>query len=326
MKNLVKYNHIEYFMPFLFCNDIFIPILDKLLENEINPVKYVYGSPYCKWGTGGRPAIFRLDNLNFIEKYFEKLNNKFNLIPALTFTNLNSKDTLNDEYSNNLLDLAYSFDCSFIVSTEELYTHIKKRYPNAKIHCSILQPMTKFIEEKNFDETKFYNEMLDKYEVVVIRPEYTMENIDKLDKLLSDISRIEVLINQTCHYNCPHHRAHYNFLAELDEIRGDTEKRKKVKYWTDTKCGHEHFSLCPKYTSGYRTVHLTAEHVDRVIQSGVKKLKIQGRSLTFDMLFNELYINFFNNEYSLDELRNSADKICAQMLQSDRKMGLFLNL
>ena len=36
MKKLVKYENIEYFMPFLFCNDLFIPVLQKLLENEKN--------------------------------------------------------------------------------------------------------------------------------------------------------------------------------------------------------------------------------------------------------------------------------------------------
>ncbi len=320
MKNLVRYNNIEYFMPFLFCNDLYIPILDKLLNNEINPIKYVYGSPYCEWGIGARSAIFKLENLNFIKKYFEKLKTKYNLIPALTFTNLNSKDTLNDEYSNNLLDIAYSLDCSFIVSTEELYNHIKSRYPTAKMHCSILQPMTKFIEEKGFDETKFYNEMLEKYEVVVIRPEYTMENIDKLDKLLSDISRVEVLINQNCHYNCPHHRAHYNFLAELDKGK----KREDVKYHTNENS--EEFSLCPKFQEGYRSVYLTNEQVQQVIDLGVKKLKIQGRSLPFNWLYSELYKNFFNNEYLEVEIKNKIDKICAEILQNDRKTALFLNL
>ena len=68
MGNIVKYSNIEYFMPFLFCNDIFIPVLDKLLQDEINPIKYIYGNPHCKWG-GARPAIFKLNNLNLIKNY-----------------------------------------------------------------------------------------------------------------------------------------------------------------------------------------------------------------------------------------------------------------
>ncbi len=320
MNELVKYKNCEYFMPFLFCNDIFVPVLQKLLGSEMSSIKYIYGSPYCEWGIGSRSAIFKLDNLNLIEKYFTKLKNEYNVIPALTFTNLNAKETLNDEYSNNLLDLAYSLNSRFIVAADELYNHIKSRYPNAKIHCSVVMPSTKIIEEKNFDETKFYNKMLDKCEVVVIRPEYTMDNLDKLDKLLSDISRVEVLINQICHYNCPYHREHYNFLAQLDKC----SSRKNVKYHTDDN--PEEFSLCPKFKKGYRSVHLTSQQIEKIVDTGIKKLKIQGRSLLFNQLFDELYENFFNNKYSKEELRSKTDKICAEMIKNDRKTALFLSL
>lgn len=327
MKKLVKYENIEYFMPFLFCNDLFIPVLQKLLENEKNPVKYVYGSPYCKWGVGPRSTILRLQNLNIIDMYFSRLKNIYKVIPALTFTYLEIKDRLNDEYSNNLLDIAYKNDCCIIVSTKELYKHIKTRYPDAKMHCSILAPMTKAVEDKNFDETRFYNEMLDKYEVVVVRPEYVIENIHKLDKLIWDISRIEVLINQYCHFNCPYHRIHYNFFAEIDECNGDIEKIKKVKYYSEEGYGNEHFSLCPKFTEDYRSVHMTEDQVDQVINMGVKKIKIQGRSLLFDALYYELYSNFFNNnEYSEEEIKNKIDNICADMIKQSRKMSLIMNL
>ena len=47
MKKYVKYENVEYFMPFLYCNDIFIPFLHELLKEEHDPIKYVYGSIYC---------------------------------------------------------------------------------------------------------------------------------------------------------------------------------------------------------------------------------------------------------------------------------------
>ncbi|MBQ8887018.1 MAG: hypothetical protein IJY61_04885 [Candidatus Gastranaerophilales bacterium] len=319
MKNLAKYNNIEYFMPFLFCNDLFIPTLYKLFEDEVNPIKYVYGTPFCEWGIGARLSVFRLDNLNFVERYLQKLKTKYNVIPTFTFTNLNAKNKLNDEYSNNLLDIACSLECRIIISTKELYSHIKSRYPNAKIHSSVIIPSTKIVEEKNFDETKFYNKMLDKCEVVVIRPEYVMDNIDKLNNLISDISRVEILINQNCHYNCPHHRTHYNFVEEIEKC----EKIETVKHHTNNN--NEHFSLCPKDSNYYRSVYLTSAQVEKAIEQGVKKIKIQGRSLPFYWLFDELYKNFFNNEYSKEEIRNKIDKICAEIIQNDRKTALFIN-
>ena len=318
MKNLLKYNDVEYFMPFLFGNDIFIPILHKLLENEVNPVKFVYGSPLCEWGVGARFTIFKLDNLNFVEGYFKRLITKYKVTPTLTFTNLNVQDRLNDEYCNNLLDIACSLDCRILVSKDELYNHIKTRYPEAKIHSSVIIPSIKVVEDKTFDETRFYNEMLDKCEVVVIRPEYTLNNIDKLDKLLYDLSRIEVLTNQYCQFDCPHHRAHYRFTEELN--KGIASKN--VKYYTLDN--EEKFSLCPKFSDNHRSVYFTKEQVEKVLEIGVRKIKLQGRASQFYWLYDELYKNIFNNEYSKEEIRNKMDKICAEMLQENMLMALFM--
>ncbi len=314
MKNLARYNNIEYFMPFLFCNDLFIPVLHKLFENDINPIKYVYGAPFCEWGLGTRKSVFKLDNLNFVEKYFEKLKTQYNVTPTLTFTNLNIKDKLNDDYCNKLLDIAYSFDSRFIVSTDELYNHIKSRYPEAKMHSSVVMANFKRAIEKDFNETEFYNRMLDKCEVIVVRPEYIIDNTNNIDKLISDISRIEVLINSDCQYNCPNFREHYKFIEDLDK----DEKLKNKKY------NNQEFSLCPRNGNNYRGVYLTNEQVEKIIELGVKKIKLQGRGLPFSFLFNELYKTFFNNEYSQEELRNRVDKICAEMLQLERKTSLLI--
>lgn len=322
MNKLVRYDNVEYFMPFLFCNDIFIPVLHKLFENQKNPIKYVYGSPYCEWGIGARSAIFKLYNLNTIEAYLKKLKNEYNLIPAFTFTSLNAKDALNDEFSNNLLDIAYSLDSRFIVATEELFNHIKSRYPDAKMHCSVIWPSVKIIEESGFDETKFYNEMLDKCEVVVARPEYIKDNIDKLDKLFSDITRVEVLTNQRCHYNCPYHRQHYDLQAANDKNTEFLE----IKRNNETLLSREAFDKCPKFTDGYRSVKFTEEEVVKAIEMGVKKIKLQGRSLTYSMLFNELCRVFFNQDCSKEDLKNKMDLICAEMIQENRKTALLLSL
>ncbi len=320
MASIAKYYDVEYIMPFLFCNDIFIPIFKKIFENEINPVKYVYGSTFCEWGLGGRPINFKIHKLGLIEKYLKKIINQYRLIPTFTFNNLNVKDSLKDEYSNSLLDIAYSLDCRFIVATEELYNHIKLRYPDAKLHCSVIIPSIKIIEDRNFNETEFYNKMLEKYEVVVIRPEYTMDNIDKLDKLLSDISRVEILINQHCQYNCPHHREHYYIQSEISK-HGEDLKLKK--YDKDT---YEFFYFCPKKNDNYRSVMLSEEQIEKAINLGVKKIKIQGRSFPFDLLLKELFISFFSQEYSEDEIRKRIDKICAELIQNNKKIGLFLSI
>ncbi len=312
-------------MPFFYCNDIFIPILDELLKEEINPIKYVYGTPLCAWA-GGRKNLIQIKNLNQIDYYLKSLKTQ-NLTPTFTFNNINKiEEQLNDEFSNNLLDIAYQNDAHFIVASDVLYNHIKSRYPNAKMHCSIINPICKKIDDKNFDETKFYNEMLDKYEVVVMRPEYTIENIDKLDKLISDISRVEILINQYCQYNCQYHKKHYILLNEYN-VSQQKINQDSVQKLTKGITNLDKFVMenCPKRNNAkYRDVTITNEQVKQLVNIGIKKIKLQGRDHNFDELFNELYQYFFNTEITQEEIRNKIDLICAKIIQNNKKYSILI--
>ncbi len=318
MKKYVKYDNIEYFMPFLYCNDLYIPLLEELLKGEINPVKYVYGSPHCMW-QGGRQTSVKIHTLTMIDNYIKCLKAR-NLIPTFTFTNINEiEDKLNDEYSNNLLDVVYNNDAHIIVATDILYKHIKSRYPEAKLHCSVINPIIKIIEDKNFDETRFYNEMLDKYEIVVVRPEYVIENINKLDKILSDISRIEILVNQHCQYNCQLHKDHYIIINKSNDYYFSNKKVTE----DEIKLSMQIHEQCPK--SGgkeYKSVCMTDEQVSRLIDIGVKKIKLQGRHKSFDILFDDLYQHFFNKDIPKEEIRSKIDLICARMVQNNKKISI----
>lgn len=297
MEKLVKHPNAQYVMPFLFVHDIFIPVLDELLKDETNPVKYVYGNVKSKW-TGGRYTTCTLNNLDKIEKYLDKIVNKYNLIPAFTFTSQTmSKEILNDEFCNNLLDIAYKKGCHFIVASENLYKHITDRYKDAHMTASVIIPAIK-IHEPFFNETKFYNEMLNKYEIVVLRPEYTIENIDKLNKLIKEPSRVEVLINQYCHWNCKSAKKHYKIIEDL------TAGKITMEEYNNTLD-----IICPKEKENYKSVCMTNDIIERILQQGISKLKIQGRDyISYDYLFeNEIYNFFFNNEVPIDKIRNKIN-------------------
>ena len=312
-------------MPFLFCNDIFIPFLHELLKEEHDPIKYVYGSVFCRW-TSGRVSNFFINNLVRIENYIQRLQ-KYNYIPLFIFTTLNdSKEVLNDEFSNNLLDIAVKYNAEFVVASEVLYNYIKSRYPNAKMHCSVIAAINNFINDKNFDETTFYNKMLDKYETVVIRPEYTLDNIAKLDKLIPEISRVEIIPNQYCAYNCPNHINHYK-LQEMEStsvyklINKDKEVKAK-KVISSAKDFME--NNCPKNnkTENFKGIYFSNQQVEQLIQLGVKKIKLQGRDHPFEPLFNELYNHFFNNGIPFEEIKKIKDDIILNMVTQNKKAQL----
>ncbi len=309
----VQHCNAEYVMPFLFVHDIFIPVLNELLKDEINPIKYVYGIVKSEW-SGGRLSCTSINNLSVLNRILDKVVNKHKLIPAFPFTNRTmTKERLNNEFCNNLLDIAYEKGCHFIVASDKLYEHITSRYKDAHMVSSVIVPSIK-IHEAGFDETKFYNEMLDKYEIVVLRPEYTMENLNKLDKLIKDVSRVEVLINQKCHWDCRVAKLHYRMNEKIETGKITPDKFNNVLN-----------IICPKKKDGYKSVCMNDEIVSTLLSMGITKLKIQGRD-TYDYpdMLNELYNCFFNNEISKEEIENNINLIISKFVQNNKQVAFSL--
>lgn len=310
---LVQYSNAEYVMPFLFVHDIFLPVLKELFQEEKNPVRYVYGTVMSEWSSG-RISCYKIKKPETIDKYLSKIIEEYNVTPAFTFTSRNmTKERLNNDFCNKVLDAAYSKNCHFIVASDKLYKHIKSRYKDAKMVCSVIVPSLK-INNMFFNETDFYNKMLDKYEIVVLRPEYTMENIDKLDKLIKDLSRVEVLINQICHWNCNVASKHYDAIEAYETGKISIEEYEQQKVFE-----------CPKGKPGYKSVCMTPEIIDKLVSMGITKLKIQGRDCyQFDRFFEGMYKFFFNNEIPKEEIRNKVDLICAKLIQENKKAQMIV--
>lgn len=312
MENLVRYPNCEYIMPFLFTNDLYIPVLHELLKEDFKCVKQIFGAIPSAW-TGGRISSLKINNPDTINKYFKILNEKFHLIPTLTFSSLYVNDnTLKDEYSNILLDIAYQNNCYFIVASELLYNHIKSRYKDAKMVCSVIQPQINFLSS-SFNETEFYNKMLDKYEIVVVRPEWAIENVDKIDKIISDINRIEILVNLGCQYNCKFAKQHYLLLEDIDSNRITLdESLNKMS------------GFCQSNNKNVRKTYMPIDIVDKLVSKGVKKIKIKGRGESFDSVYKYLYDFFFNQNYKEEEIKNKIDLICAKYIQNSKELQLRL--
>jgi len=315
-ENLIKFPNAEYVMPFLFSNDLFLPVINELIgENKQHAIKYIYGSINTEW-TNGRISKFDLkkEKLYIVDKYLQRLQ-KYNITAAFTFSNIiHDKKQLKDKLCNELLDIAQKYKSHYIVADEILYKHIKSRYKNAKMVCSVIQPSIKQIEDIYFDETKFYNQMLDKYEIVVLRPEYTIDNIDKLPKLLNDISRVEVLINQRCKYNCKQSKRHYELVYKFNNKKITSEDfYKQVK------------SFCPIIvTPESKSVELKTENVKKLVDMGITKLKIQGRDKEFNEILEDLYTYYFNDSVTKEELNDRITKICAQIIQKHKGAAMYL--
>ena len=134
--------------------------------------------------------------------------------------------------------------------------------------CSVIIPSINF-KRPFFNETKFYNKMLDKYDIVVVRPEWTIENLNNVSKLIKDPSRIEVLVNQTCAFNCPNVAKHYKIIGELEHGKITNEQYQKT--W---------MGFCPNHTAPerQRPLFISDEEIDKLLAQGVKKINLQERT------------------------------------------------
>lgn len=308
MKDNLKFKA-NYIMPFLFGYDIFIHIFNDLFGKD-NPITFLYGGVANSWN-GGRFATFNIISLNKIKNYLKKISEEYKINPMITLSNpLISDDDLNDKYSNELLDIIYETNTYCIISSEKLYNHIKQRYPDAKVVCSVISAILNF--NNNHDaqkEANFYNQMLDKYDYVVLRPEFALENIQNLNKLIIDPKRTEILVNASCKHNCPHSKIHHKMMSAQ---KNKLETMKKVA------------GFCPIIRKEqFQSLRFNDGQMQTLVEQGVNNFKLSGRDvISFDVLYEDIYEYLFKNTKSTEEIRQNFDESCARLIQKNRLAAL----
>lgn len=291
--SLFTYDNISWNLPLMFCHDEIIFVIGDILKEfpEIQrPTLFAYGSINIPWA-GGRDTHIKFFNKSFIENHLNKIIDA-GLIPTFTFTKPYIKnEALNDERANWLLDYGVEHNCEFLVSADNLFNYIKDRHPEAKIAASILQGKMAFhnTNSKNQDpdyELNFYNERIDKYNRVVIRPEYAIEKLEKDLDRIKDVGKLEVHINETCLPNCPYATKCYSFM---DNIAVLENKITRI-------CGREEFEKKNNFkTSMEYSLMIKKEYIDHLIKDcGIKHLKIQGRHYPSPYLYHLVLYHLFN--------------------------------
>lgn len=318
--SVYKYgNDVIWSLPCLFQYEVvFGAIQSTLQELEFQPLNAnIFGSPATNWSSGRAPVVVDKLEKRQLKKIFNYIQNTHKGAPSFTFSKIEiSKDELKSEYENYILDLAIETGARFIVSSDRLKDYIKEKSPNSVVVASILKPIyryqgkTKLEEATPEGESEYYNKLLKEYDIVVARPEYTKDVLVYHPELIDDISRIEVLINQICTSNCPSAPIHYNILQK-SHIE-DIEQEKMYCYKTL-------YSPIQKYT--LNSAH-TEEEVKKLIEYGVRHLKLQGRGEKVSHLRNTFFLasqifNFdgANNLFAImlmnDALRNEYKKFSA---------------
>lgn len=242
---------------------------NKIYEN--NEICVYDGIYNCKWNGG------RINRDVFPNENRKKFYSKRNIDIALTFTN--PIIDISDEIGNILLKEYQYGNNRIILVNDELRLHIRKNYPKYKLTYSITGTGDIPIPLDDVG-IKIYRDLEDKYDLIVPR----MEHIFDSRFLELNQSKYEVMLNDTCVYNCQYYKEHFEAIAEQNTL-GRTINDvgcKKIE-----ECWIEDFNFS-KEKNGKHGMDLTIEQIKTLQDRGIKYFKISGRELPSEEFLSEI--------------------------------------
>ncbi len=224
--------------------------------------------PQSMWN-GGRLILNDQCDSGFVESVIKNINGKG--IPIrYTFNNtIVERSELDDPFCNFCMDAANNGMNEVIVASPLLEDYLRNRYPNYKYNSSTCKEI-RTAEQIN-------DELKKDYETVVL--DYNMNNQwDQIDKI-TDMSRLEVLINPVCHPNCKRRGDHYKNVARNQRIiqknkNMPPDKQIPLEGW---QCEYgDHNTI---YTIRDYCTFVSAEDIwDKYLPRGICNFKIEGRT------------------------------------------------
>lgn len=236
----------------------------------------------CMWN-GGR--INR--EVFYSEKELEYYYNN-NISIALTFSN--DIIDIEDKLGNHLLKEFHRDGNKIILVNESLRKHVREHFPLYSITHSItgLGSISVPMSEDDLDR---YRSLEEKYDVIVPRSEHIFDKAF----LGLDRKKYEIMLNDTCVYNCKHYGEHFKKIAEKNRVVGNPFKIFGKKVCTQVEeCWIPGFNFdvgdldtIAKYKDDYG-MDLKKKQIHRLLGLGFNKFKISGRELDKDVFANEI--------------------------------------
>lgn len=235
------------------------------------------GVEFCKWNGG------RVNKENPFDSKILEYYNKKNTPVYFTFSNPNID--LSDPTGNFLLEQIKNFNNGCIIVNDNLREYIRSKYPNLKLIYSV----TGHPNNPSVD-IKYLKDLERRYDLIVPRYEWTF-NPEFYNNV--DVSKYEIMINDTCKYNCALWNDHFSAIAKLNE-QGDpycyTDKKTIIKIqecWIpgfNPSVGSEEDRQ--KY-GDCLGMDLSVNALKNAINIGYKHFKIMGRENINKVFFDE---------------------------------------
>ena len=159
------------------------------------------------------------------------------------------------------MELANNGMNGVIINSPILEEYLRDKYPNYKYILSTTV---------NIRDIDLINKACEKYDCVVLN-----YNDNKYNEVLENLKykdKIEILINESCMYNCPNRKRHYDYISKM-QLGEDC-----LKEYFD--CPHSHEINIHEIKNKYSQTFITeTELYNNYVKMGFNNFKIQGREL-----------------------------------------------
>jgi len=247
-----------------------------LLKNnpQLNNNITVYdGINNCSWNGGriNRDIYYKDHMINF---YYNR-----NINIALTFSNF--EIDLNDIVGNQLLNKFHKDGNYIILINDDLRQYIRKNFPKYKLIYSITGLGELNIPMTN-DDLKIYQKLEQVYDLIVPRMEHIF---DKLFLTLNQ-SKYEIMLNDTCVWNCKYYKEHFEAIAKENTLYNQPWKNRFQECYNIEECWIKNFDST--ITSSYDEMDISVIKHKELIDRGISNFKIMGRELNNNDYISEL--------------------------------------
>lgn len=276
-----RFKDVFWSLPCLFREDLLaFSFLNLLNQNDINFKFDIYGAPLSAWSNSVF-NVLQTSDIPFVERILDNFKYR-GLNPVLSFNKFDiSNSDLKDEFCNSVLKECNKVGCSVEVASVKLFKHIRKNFPDIYCIASPINTIYRFQNDIKKDsykfekELKYYNDLLKLYNRVIVRPDFVKT---EFFKEISDLSRVEVIVNYTCKKNCKY---------SINNIENACK---------DYVCSNEYTHTNPLEPE----LFLSFEDISNLINLGVKHFRILPNVYEQNSMLLMNLINFIFEENSLN--------------------------
>jgi hypothetical protein len=257
-----------------------LPIL--MLKNRGVNFTVYDGPNLCSWN-GGRINRDIMLKPEMVDRY-----NRFGISVALTFSN--PVIDLTDETGNDLLEMLnyygyeYGVRNKVILVNENLRKYIRSVYDFELVY-SVSGHDSDIVIDDNL--ISYYHNLELKYDYIVPKFElvFQPEFYEKID-----VSKYELMINDTCVHGCEYWLEHFRLIAQQNELSenpweefGHSHCHKTEECWVD--------GFDPNIKSKEECMDYTPENIKKAKSLGYHSFKISGRENPVDVIISD--VNMF---------------------------------